>query len=202
MSSPTGNPTLNAWVDEIAKKTGAQDVVWCDGSEEEIAGLRTEFYAEDDPLSGTPGEDSAAVKSYLSYAGPYEYQGDRVVHRVTQSSFPNWVGSEQIRKVRFEDDPLELSAGVVEIGHLRQQVGLCEGHSCRRLLEVDAFIPASSNPLGNLVVDLAVDHIILFSKVDQLLEQHRVGVSLGSLQGDILCRAMKIVVTRQLFVTE
>ena len=74
-----------------------------------IMAAKRAFYAEDDPLSGTPEEDSAAIKSYLSYAGPYEYHGDRVVHRVTQSSFPNWVGSDQVRKVRLEDDTLELS---------------------------------------------------------------------------------------------
>ena len=75
-----------------------------------IMAAKRAFYAEDDPLSGTAQEDSAAVKSYVSYAGPYEFQGDRVIHRVTQSSFPNWVGSDQVRKVRLEGDSLELSA--------------------------------------------------------------------------------------------
>ena len=74
-----------------------------------IMAAKRAFYAEDDPLSGTPEEHSAAVKSYLSYAGPYEYHGDRVVHRVTLSSFPNWVGSDQVRKVRLDGDTLELS---------------------------------------------------------------------------------------------
>lgn len=67
-------------------------------------------YALNDPFGGTPEEDAAAVKSHISYAGPYEYRGCDVVHRVTQASCPNWVGSEQVRRIRFEGDRLELSA--------------------------------------------------------------------------------------------
>lgn len=67
-------------------------------------------YALNDPFGGTLEEDAAAVKSHISYAGLYECAGDEVVHRVTHASCPNWVGSEQIRRVRFEGDRLELSA--------------------------------------------------------------------------------------------
>lgn len=67
-------------------------------------------YTVNDPFGGSPEEDAAAVKSHISYAGPYEYRGDDVVHHVTHASCPNWVGSEQVRRVRFEGDRLELSA--------------------------------------------------------------------------------------------
>jgi hypothetical protein len=67
-------------------------------------------YAVNDPFGGTPQEDAAAVKSHISYAGRYEYRGDDVVHRVTHASYPNWVGTEQVRAVRFDGDRLELSA--------------------------------------------------------------------------------------------
>jgi len=67
-------------------------------------------YAVNDPFGGTPEEDSAATKSHISYAGPYEYRETEVVHRVTHASCPNWIGSEQVRKIRFEGDRLELSA--------------------------------------------------------------------------------------------
>ena len=50
------------------------------------------------------------MKSHITYAGTYEYRGDDVVHHVTHSCCPNWVGSEQVRKIRFDGDRLELSA--------------------------------------------------------------------------------------------
>lgn len=67
-------------------------------------------YAIDDPFGGTPEEDAAAVKSQISYAGRYEYRGADVVHRVTHAVCPNWVGTEQVRRIRFDSDRLELSA--------------------------------------------------------------------------------------------
>lgn len=67
-------------------------------------------YAMNDPFGGTAAEDYAAMKSQITYAGPFEFHGDHVIHRVTQASCPNWVGTEQIRKVDFNGDGLRLSA--------------------------------------------------------------------------------------------
>lgn len=67
-------------------------------------------YALDDPFSGTAAEDSTAIKSQITYAGPFDFKGDYVVHNVTQSSCPNWVGTQQRREVRFEQEKLILSA--------------------------------------------------------------------------------------------
>lgn len=67
-------------------------------------------YAIDDPFGGTAAEDAAAIKSQITYAGPFEYFGDYVIHRVTQSSCPNWVGTEQRRTVELREETLELSA--------------------------------------------------------------------------------------------
>lgn len=67
-------------------------------------------YRTNDPFGGSAEEDEAAIKSLISYAGPYECFADRAVHRVTQASCPNWVGSEQVRFIRFEGERLELSA--------------------------------------------------------------------------------------------
>ncbi len=67
-------------------------------------------YAVNDPFGGTLDEDAAAVKSHISYAGSYEYRGDVVTHSVTHASCPNWVGTEQVRTVRFDGGRLELSA--------------------------------------------------------------------------------------------
>ena len=69
-----------------------------------------QLYAINDPFSGSPSEDAAAIKSQITYAGPFEYHGDHVIHHVTQSSCPNWVGTEQRRNVEFRGDGLRLSA--------------------------------------------------------------------------------------------
>ena len=68
------------------------------------------LYAVNDPFGGTPEEDTAAIKSQISYAGRYDYRGDSVTHNVTHASCPNWVGTQQLRNIRFDGDRLELSA--------------------------------------------------------------------------------------------
>jgi len=67
-------------------------------------------FTVNDPFSGTVQEDSDAFKSQITYAGPYDYYGDHVIHRVTQASCPNWIGTEQVRQVEFIDKRLRLSA--------------------------------------------------------------------------------------------
>lgn len=68
------------------------------------------LYRAHDPFQGSPEEDAAAMKSHITYAGSYSYFGTHVVHHVTQSSCPNWVGTEQRREVSLSGDRLRLSA--------------------------------------------------------------------------------------------
>ena len=67
-------------------------------------------YAIEDPFGGSLEEDAAAAKSHISYAGPFSVNEDRISHHVTHASFPNWVGSEQIRTARLDGDTLTLVA--------------------------------------------------------------------------------------------
>lgn len=67
-------------------------------------------YSGTDPFKGTLDEDSAAIKSQISYAGTYEFIDGKIVHHVTVSSFPNWVGRDQVRDFKFIDEYLYLSA--------------------------------------------------------------------------------------------
>ncbi len=60
-------------------------------------------------------ERLAAFESYFSYAGPYslrEHQGrPQVVHTVTMSLNPNFVGTQQVRDMQFDaEGRLTLSA--------------------------------------------------------------------------------------------
>lgn len=61
-------------------------------------------------FEGSPAEKMAAMESYASYAGRYEVQGNKVLHHVEFSLFPNWIGTTQERFFAFEQGRLVLSA--------------------------------------------------------------------------------------------
>jgi len=72
----------------------------------------------DRPLLGAPNwriatddEKLSAVRSYGSYSGRYEWGGDRVLHHVDASIYPNWVGATLVRLVTFDGADLVLRAG-------------------------------------------------------------------------------------------
>jgi hypothetical protein len=67
-------------------------------------------FAAGDLLSGTTEEKVRAMEDFVAYAGRYSFHGDRVIHHVELSLFPNWVGSDQERWVEFAGDRLILSA--------------------------------------------------------------------------------------------
>jgi lipocalin-like protein len=67
-------------------------------------------FAAGDLLSGTTEEKARAVEGFVAYAGHYTFLGDRVIHHVELSLFPNWVGGDQERWVELAGDQLILSA--------------------------------------------------------------------------------------------
>jgi hypothetical protein len=75
-------------------------------------------------LGGTAEEKVAAHDTYQSYCGRYEIQGDRVVHHIEVSSFPNWTGVDQERCFTLEGNRLSpstpsfLVAGMQQAAHL------------------------------------------------------------------------------------
>ncbi len=50
------------------------------------------------------------MEGFVAYAGRYSFRGDRVIHHVELSLFPNWVGTDQQRWVELAGDRLTLSA--------------------------------------------------------------------------------------------
>ena len=68
-----------------------------------------EPFSSPDLLAGSPEEKIAAAESYIGYCGTYELGEGSVVHRVTHSFFPNWVGTEQERFMHLEGARLTLS---------------------------------------------------------------------------------------------
>ena len=66
-------------------------------------------FSAGDILKGTPEEKAGAVEGYFSYSGRYTFEGDRVLHHVTMSLFPNWIGGDQVRNVELNGNRLTLS---------------------------------------------------------------------------------------------
>ena len=75
---------------------------------------RPQFLSED-PLQGQPDEVVIAFKGFIAYSGNYEVNlnSKQVVHQIKISSFPNWVGQNQIRKFEFNEDKLTLSTDFI-----------------------------------------------------------------------------------------
>jgi hypothetical protein len=65
--------------------------------------------ASADVRAGSASEKAAAMDSFLSYAGTYEYSDGSVRHYVAMCSFQNWVGTTQERLVKLDGHRLDLS---------------------------------------------------------------------------------------------
>ena len=63
-----------------------------------------------DPREATEQEVRAAFAGYLAYYGSFSVDQDAgtIVNHVEAASIPNWVGSDQVRYYRFENDRLIL----------------------------------------------------------------------------------------------
>jgi hypothetical protein len=70
-------------------------------------------------ISGTTEEKLKAIETYIHYCGPYEVKGDKVIHHVEVSLFPNWVGTDQMRFFEFSGNRLTLSTPPFERGGIQ-----------------------------------------------------------------------------------
>jgi lipocalin-like protein len=61
-------------------------------------------FASEDPLQASAEEATEAWRTYFGYWGSFKVYAEKgvVVHRVEGSSFPNWIGTEQVRHFRFD----------------------------------------------------------------------------------------------------
>jgi hypothetical protein len=68
-------------------------------------------FASGDRARGTDAEVRVAFVGYLAYYGTYtvDHQRGTVTHHVEGASFPNWVGSTQLRHLRLEGARLTLT---------------------------------------------------------------------------------------------
>jgi serine/threonine-protein phosphatase PGAM5 len=100
---------------------GAQGVLVYDGSGRVAMQLMrpgTPPFVGNDRLAGTDAEVRAAFASFLAYYGTYTFDAKTrtVTHHIEGSSFPNWIGTAQVRQVEFEKDRLVLRSSSVTAG--------------------------------------------------------------------------------------
>ena len=69
------------------------------------------LFAANDPGRGTDAEVRAAFDGHASYFGSYTIDPatQTVTHHVQGSSYPNWIGNDQIRRFKFDGSRLLLS---------------------------------------------------------------------------------------------
>jgi Lipocalin-like domain len=79
-------------------------------------------FASPDDLQAPVDEKLAAFDTYSSYSGRYEVRGQKVIHHVEISSFPNWTGTAQERFFAFSGDRLTLTAPPMLIGGVEQKL--------------------------------------------------------------------------------
>jgi|GEM_PF-231146 len=77
-------------------------------------------FASGDITGGSIEEKISAVDTFFSYCGRYEVRGDRVIHHLEVSLFPNWIGADHERIFEFEDNRLILSTPPLLWGGVEQ----------------------------------------------------------------------------------
>lgn len=61
-----------------------------------------------DPLGGDSEARATAYSTCLAYSGTWQRQGDTVIHRLTDSLYPNWSGTVQSRSIEDREGELIL----------------------------------------------------------------------------------------------
>jgi hypothetical protein len=81
----------------------------------EIMKKERKLFASHDFLQGTTEEILSAATGFVAYCGSYQIDpvAKQVIHHIKISSFPNWVGKDQIRYYDFKDGLLVLSTPAI-----------------------------------------------------------------------------------------
>jgi hypothetical protein len=65
---------------------------------------------EDRIIPKTDAERAQALTSMIAYTGRYRVENGQVITRVEAAWNEGWVGGEQVRNIRFEDDKLYIES--------------------------------------------------------------------------------------------
>lgn len=66
-----------------------------------------------DILGGTVDERAEAFSSASSFVGRYRTDGDEVTYEIVAATYPNWVGTTQVRHFAFDGRRLVLTTPVL-----------------------------------------------------------------------------------------
>ena len=80
-----------------------------------LAPARRPPFATEGFLGGDEAERAEAFSTFIAYAGTFDIEGDDVVHHVTMSLFPNWVGTDQRRTGELTGGELVLRTAPVDV---------------------------------------------------------------------------------------
>ena len=92
----------------IYTSTGRMSVFLSQSNRKRFAGAEAK--------AGSPEEKVAAFDSCFAYSGIFEVADGRVIHRLDHCTFPNWVGTEQVRFMRLDGDRLILETPPLPTG--------------------------------------------------------------------------------------
>jgi len=59
--------------------------------------------------TSSEAERAEAFSTVLAYGGPFSIEANKVIHHVDIASYPNFVGTDQVRYMKLEGDRLTLS---------------------------------------------------------------------------------------------
>jgi hypothetical protein len=82
------------------------------------------IYSADGHVSVTmmrTGSPQPPRPDYMSYAGTWRREGDRVVHTIDIAPDPSWLGTDQVRELELRGDRLAL-VGSALVGPARRRV--------------------------------------------------------------------------------
>jgi hypothetical protein len=74
--------------------------------------------------AGSIEDKAAALDTYRAYSGRYEIDGDRVIHHVQISSWPNRVGTDLVRTMTLAGGRLHLRTAPFNTGGVTQTADL------------------------------------------------------------------------------
>jgi hypothetical protein len=75
-----------------------------------------------DMLEASAEEKLAAYDTFSAYSGRYEVRGQKVIHHIEISLFPNWGGKDQERYFEFSAGRLTLSTPPMVYGGVEQRL--------------------------------------------------------------------------------